>query len=153
MQAHVYFRRWILGTAVLACTLGSVGCSSDRAPIEITDARAAATPPAATVGAVYLTLKSNTGDVLLGAETGLAREVQIHTMHYENGMTMMQRLERLPLERGSPIELEPGGTHFMLLDLSAPLQANTSLPLKLRFERAGDIAINVPVVEPSAIAR
>jgi copper(I)-binding protein len=51
--------------------------------------------------------------------------------------------------RGS-ITLRPGGSHLMLVDLERPLKKGERLPMKLRFERAGEIDVELEVQEQGA---
>ncbi len=41
--------------------------------------------------------------------------------------------------------LRPGGLHVMLIDLTAPLQPGQTIPLTLRFEKAGEVTVQVAV--------
>ena len=46
---------------------------------------------------------------------------------------------------GKTVELKPGGLHIMLVGLKAPLKAGERFAMKLRFEKAGEVTIDVPV--------
>jgi copper(I)-binding protein len=44
-------------------------------------------------------------------------------------------------------KLEPAGLHVMLIDLAEPLKPDTVFPLTLKFEKAGEITVDVSVLE------
>lgn len=115
-------------------------------PITVTAAWARATPPGVPTAAAYLTV-SNDGaaDRLLGASSPAARQVTLHAEVEEHGMQHMRQLESVEVPAHGSVELAPGKMHLMLVDIAAPLKPDTSIPLTLRFEKAGDVTIDVPV--------
>lgn len=100
-----------------------------------------------TNGAAYMTLR-NTGreaDRLVSASTPIARTVELHT-HVRDGDVMRMRPVRdIAVPAGETVRLRPGGLHVMLIDLTRPLNAGETIPLTLRFEKAGEVTIAVPV--------
>jgi copper(I)-binding protein len=48
--------------------------------------------------------------------------------------------------------MKPGGLHIMLMGLKAPLRPGSRLPVTLRFEKAGLVRANLPVLSPGAQA-
>jgi copper(I)-binding protein len=127
------------------------GASAAAEPPAIADAWIRAAPPGARTAAAYLTITSAAAaDRLLGAATPAAGAVEIHTHVAEAGMSRMVRLPELILPAGETIRLEPGGLHLMLLDVSWPLAAGTKVAMSLHFAEAGEIEIDVPVVDARA---
>jgi copper(I)-binding protein len=62
------------------------------------------------------------------------------------GDTMrMREVDAIDLPAGREVRLEPGGLHLMLMGLKAPLKAGDKLSLTLRFERAGEVTLDVPI--------
>ncbi len=43
------------------------------------------------------------------------------------------------------VELAPGHTHLMLVDITAPLKPAATIKVTLHFEKAGDLTVDVPV--------
>ena len=117
-------------------------------PLTVTDAWIRATPPGARTAAAYLTI-TNSGavDRLLEGSTPAAGGLELHTQIAERGMQRMTPLTQLELPAGAAVRLTPGGLHLMLVDLAAPLAAGTSVTLSLRFATAGQLQIEVPVVD------
>ena len=110
-----------------------------------------ATPPNAPVGGAYMILdnRGSDEDRLIGGSTPVADEVQIHEMGMADGvMTMRQVKDGLNVPAGETVTLEPGGYHFMLMGLNEPLTEESRVPLTLRFEKAGDVEVEL-AVEPT----
>ncbi len=114
-------------------------------PIEIHGAWAPAMPPNAVIGAVYMEITAHTPDRLVGASSPIAHSVEVHQTFVEEGIARMRPVEAVSLD-GTPFTFEPGGAHFMLIGMSKPLEAGGTIELDLRFEHAGTITVQVPVM-------
>lgn len=139
-------RRLFALTAAVALAAGPAFAASKS--IVVTDAWARATPPGAPTAAAYLTVtnKGSTPDRLLGGETTAARTLQIHEMSMNNGVMRMGEIKGgAEIAPGASLKLQPGGWHIMLIGLKAPLVAGASVPVTLRFEKAGTINLVLPV--------
>ena len=109
---------------------------------------ARATAPGQPIGGGYLTLDNQgpAGDRLLGASAAsVAESVELHTMAMDGDVMRMRALDAIDLPVGRSVALKPGGTHLMLVGLKAPLKAGEKFPLKLRFEKAGEVEVVVNV--------
>jgi len=84
-------------------------------------------------------------DKLLGARADVAGRVEVHTMEMQGDVMRMREIGSLEVPAGKTVELKPGGLHLMFLDLKAPLANGSSFPLTLRFEKAGEVKVNVQV--------
>jgi copper(I)-binding protein len=112
-----------------------------------------ATAASAANGAVYMAV-TNTGDApdrLIGATTPMAAEVQLHTHEEVDGVMQMRRIDAVEVAPGETVLLEPGGLHLMLMGLTERLVEDTTFPMMLIFERAGEVPIDVIVEAPGAI--
>lgn len=107
-----------------------------------------------TTGAGYLKLENRgqAADRLLSASSTAAERVELHSMKLDGDVMRMRALDAVELPPGATVELKPGGDHLMLMGLKAPLEAGGSVPLKLRFERAGEVTVEVKVEKPKASA-
>lgn len=98
-------------------------------------------------GAGFMTLR-NTGsqpDRLLAAASPIARVVELHTHVREGEVMRMRPVQDIPVPAGQTVELRPGGLHIMLIGLNAPLDQGARVPLTLRFERAGEVQVELAV--------
>jgi copper(I)-binding protein len=59
----------------------------------------------------------------------------------------MAALASLQIKSGHEIEFEPGYYHLMLIDIKKDLGAGDQFTVILHFEKAGDVVVNVQVVE------
>ncbi len=57
----------------------------------------------------------------------------------------MQKMDRLEIPAGGKVELKPGSYHVMLIDLSQELKAGETIEVTLKFEKAGDVKVSLPV--------
>jgi copper(I)-binding protein len=90
------------------------------------------------------------GDRLLGAQCA-AGDATLHETRENDGRVVMRRaLGGLEVPARGELRLEPGGAHVMLTGLDHPLAAGERVHVTLEFERAGRVALEVPVVEPDA---
>jgi copper(I)-binding protein len=90
------------------------------------------------------------GDRLLGASSPAARSVSIHDSQVSGGVMRMRPAGALALPANGRISMKPGRLHVMLMGLKAPLRPGARLPLTLRFERAGNVAVSLPVLPPGS---
>ena len=99
------------------------------------------------VSAVYLVVanRGEAADRLVGAETGRAARAMIHRSVVEDGVAKMRHAAAVVVPPGGSVRLEPGGLHVMLTGVAPPLEAGESIPVTLVFERAGRLALSVPV--------
>jgi copper(I)-binding protein len=117
--------------------------------ITVEHAMAPASLPGTSTGVIYLTLHNlgTTPDRLVAAMTPAAAKVEIHSMTMAAGSTMQMRpLTDVAVAVGQSVEFKSGGLHLMLVGLRQPLNAGESIPLVLKFEKAGTITTAVPVL-------
>lgn len=98
-------------------------------------------------GAGFMTLR-NTGtqaDRLVSASASIARAVELHTHVRDGDVMRMRPVEAIPVAPGQTVELRPGGFHVMLIGLKEPLVQGARVPLTLRFERAGEVQVELAV--------
>jgi copper(I)-binding protein len=100
-----------------------------------------------TNGAGFMTLKNNDSapDRLISAASPAARVVELHTHIREGDVMRMRPVADIPVPPGQTVHLRPGGLHVMLIGLTEPLRQGASVPLTLRFERAGEVQVTLSV--------
>ncbi|MEQ1874261.1 MAG: copper chaperone PCu(A)C [Ilumatobacteraceae bacterium] len=149
----------------------TAGCGDDNKSSTDTDATVPAvsdvsfagqwartSPAMATAGAIYITITSEVDDNLIAASVAetVAARVELHetvtamgsdTTMMGGGEMSMRPVEFIELPAGVGVELKPGGYHIMLFDLVNPLEVGTSIQLTLVFEKAGEISVEVPVLD------
>jgi copper(I)-binding protein len=125
----------------------AVAADFELKELRIVHPYARATPPGARSGGIYLVVENagKEADRLVGAASPAARIVEIHAMRMEGNMMRMRPVAALDIPAGGKATLAPGGYHVMLSDLHAPLVAGATVPLTLKFEKAGTIDVTVDV--------
>lgn len=124
------------------------------ADITVTDTYARASAGAAQVGAAFMTIGNSgtTADSLVAASTPAAAETELHTHMMEGDMMRMRQIPSIDVPAGGTVALQPGGLHVMLMGLKAPLKEGETFPLTLKFAKAGDLTVQVPVKSVAEMA-
>ena len=140
-------KRSLLAAAAAIVAVGCGGSSTDGTGIEASDAWARTTPPGVSVGVVYMDVTSSTDDALLGAsvDPSIAAKVELHTNTTSGDMSSMQPVASMPVSPDQDIELDPLGSHLMLVDLAGPLTSGQKFDVTLHFRTAGDEQVPVEV--------
>lgn len=100
--------------------------------------------------AAYFAINNPTSepDLLLSAACDLAAAAEIHLSRMrEDGTMEMRPQENVPVPPGGSVNFEPGGLHVMLVDLQQDLNAGDTFDLRLTFQNAGEITVQVEVLE------
>ena len=153
-------RRAILATLTLTFGLAPVLADGAMAPaiarigsLEISDAFVRATLPGAKVGGAYLTItnKGSEADRLVSVASPSAAAAQLHSMSVDGDVMKMRPVEGgVEIPAGKTVALTPSGFHVMFTGITAPFVKGRTVPLALRFEKAGNIDLNLPVESAGA---
>ena len=109
------------------------------------------TAPGQSTGGAYLRLENRgPADKLVSASTPVAQGIEMHEMRMAGEMMQMREVSVIELPSNRPVVLQPGGLHLMLVGLKAPLNKGDKFPLTLKFQRAGEVTVDVVVETPSA---
>ncbi len=92
-------------------------------------------------------------DRLLSASAGVAREVELHSMEMEGNVMRMRPITGIDVPAGKTIELKPGGQHVMFVGLTQTLKSGAHFPMTLRFEKAGEVKVDVRVMLQAPVAQ
>ncbi len=112
---------------------------------------ARATPGAVKNSAAFMTFDNKgAADKLISVTGTIAKEIQIHSMITEAGVMKMREITALDIPANGKAELKPGGFHVMLIGIPDGLKEGTKFPLKLKFERAGEVTVQVTAEKPGA---
>jgi copper(I)-binding protein len=68
------------------------------------------------------------------------------------GVMSMRSLDKIKVEPGQVVTLQPGGMHMMLIDLKRPLTAGQSFPLTLKLADGDSVTVAVSVLSATATA-
>ena len=104
------------------------------AEVTAKDAWVRATVPAQKTTAAYVTIHSTEAARVVEVKTAAAGRAEIHKSEMAGGVMKMEMMEELALPAGKSVELRPGGTHLMLMELPKPLTAGGKVPLTFVIE-------------------
>ncbi len=140
------FRRSLLAAAAALAALPAAAHDATAGDIAIGHPWSRAAGANGT-GAGFMTLHNGgtQPDRLLSAASPVARQVELHTHIRDGNVMRMRPVEDIPIPAGQTVELRPGGLHVMMIGLKQPLVQGTRVPLTLRFERAGEVQVELAV--------
>lgn len=100
---------------------------------------------ATAAGFMAISNKGAAADRLLSASSPAARATELHTMVRDGEVMRMRPVEAIEIRAGQTVDLRPGGFHLMLIGLAQTLREGETVPVTLRFERAGEVQVTLPV--------
>jgi len=139
----------IILAGLLAIILAGCGATAPGPQIVQHDAWGRPSPMMAGTGVVYVVIenKGNQADRLVGAITTVAETVELHESFMEGDVMKMRPLPLLDVPAGGTVELKPGSYHLMLVDLVKPLESGSHIAVTLKFEKSGDVPLDVEIKE------
>jgi copper(I)-binding protein len=140
-------QRVVLATILLAgCSNTGAGALGAGGDIEVPRGFAFAPTSNAPMAAYFTAVNGGrTPDTLVAVVSSRASSATVHRQRLENGMMHMDATGPLVIAPGDSLVLAPGGLHVMLeLSGAEPTQGD-SLQVTLRFARAGDVLVTLPV--------
>jgi copper(I)-binding protein len=139
--------------ALLATAPAPAQHMHDAKGVKVSEPWARAAGKRAHAAVAYLTLENfgDAADKLVSASTPAAGRVELHT-HIKDGDVMRMRpVQSIEVGPHAKVTLKPGGLHLMLLDLKGPLEKGVTFPLTLRFEKAGEVTVEVAIQAAGAM--
>lgn len=104
-------------------------------------------PPVSANSAAYFMLHNNGSSAmeLIGADSDIARAVELHTVITEGELMRMQPLEKLAVPADDCVLFKPGSHHVMLIGLKQPLREGQEVELTLRFANGDTLPVKLTV--------
>lgn len=136
----------VLLSAPAAAEMAEIG------DISIRDAWVRASIGSAPNSAAYMVVETSGDqpDRLVGASSPAADQVQMHAHVMDGDIARMRPVEAIEVAPGEPTLLQPGGLHLMLVGLQQKLTEGESVAVTLRFEEAGEVTLEVPILPVTA---
>ena len=136
----------MVATAFLA---GSVMADDDikLGSLKIEDAKARATVPAQKMSGGFMKIENKGGaDKLLAASSSVSKTMELHTMSMEGNVMKMREIKAIEIPANGKVELKSGGLHLMFIDLKEQLKPGSTIKVKLKFEKAGEVEVPFKVM-------
>jgi hypothetical protein len=123
--------------------------SHEKGEIQVRHPWSRATPPGAKVAVGYMEIRNRGSqpDRLLSVSAAVAQRVEMHVTQREGEVMKMRQVQSFQIPARERLALRPGGSHLMLVDLAQPLEKGERFTMTLRFERAGELEIELEVQE------
>lgn len=124
-------------TLLSVITLTSALCAAAgtaQAQVTVQDAWVRATVPQQKATGAFMRLKAAKDTRLVSVSTPASPIAEVHEMKMVDDVMRMRAVPALDLPAGKPVDLQPGGFHVMLMDLTAPVKQGDTVPLTLVFE-------------------
>jgi copper(I)-binding protein len=96
-------------------------------------------------GYVQIDNKGKQGDRLVSATTSGVNRVELHTIITENGVAKMREVQGIDVPANGSVKLTPGSFHIMFLGLGEPFKAGATVPVTLKFEKAGEVKVSFDI--------
>jgi len=131
----------VLAVAVLLAAGSALG------QVQIEKPWARATAPGVQVAGGYMTIRNDAAaaDRLVGASSPAAARVELHVHIKEGEVVKMRQVPAYDVPAKGTFELKPGGAHLMFFDIARPFQEGERIPVKLKFEKAGEVSVEFHV--------
>lgn len=128
-------------TRISVLVLSLFFSSSALAQIRIEQSWARATAPGSTVAGGYMLIRNQgAADRLVSASSPAAAKVELHVHINDNGVMKMREVPGYEVPAKGSFELKPGGAHLMFMDIKRPFKEGEKVPVKLKFEKSGEVS-------------
>lgn len=89
---------------------------------------------------------SRQADTLLGGTSDVSRSVGLYDETETGSTEAMVKIASAPVPAGGLLALTPGHRHLMIINPSRTLKAGARVSVTLKFARAGNMTVSLPVV-------
>ena len=121
--------------------------------VDVQGAWARATVPGQKATGAFMKITAKDGAKLVSVTSPVAGVAEVHEMKMDGDVMKMRAVAGgLDLPAGKAVELKPGGYHVMLMDLKAPLQKDSTIPMTLTFKDAKGAETKTELTVPVAMA-
>ncbi len=149
----MFLIRSLIATVMVLTAFTSQAQSYKVGAIDIGHPWARPTAAGQKAGGGYLKLtNAGAADRLVSVSSDVSDSVELHTMSMDGTVMRMRQVDGIDLPAGQTVELKPGGFHIMFIGLKAPLKEGSKFPVKLKFEKAGEVVVDVKVQQPKGAA-
>jgi copper(I)-binding protein len=142
----------LFNTLLIASVLVTTSVIADNDEIKlgslkIEDAKARATVPAQKMSGGFMKIENKGGaDKLLAASSSVSKTMELHAMSMEGNVMKMREIKAIEIPANGKVELKSGGLHLMFIDLKEQLKPGSTIKVKLKFEKAGEVEVPFKVM-------
>jgi copper(I)-binding protein len=143
-------RRFALATTAFLAATAVYAADAKIGSISIDDVWARTGQPGQ-VSAAYMDVKNKgAADKIVSANCDCAKATELHDVKMVDGAMKMVPVTGMDVPANGELKLKPGAYHIMLIGLNRPLVAGETLPIKIKFEKAGEVTVQAKVKDKAA---
>lgn len=115
--------------------------------VEVVNATVREPLPGKTLSAGYFSIKNNSENAvaLVAVTSSVFASIELHTHRLEDGMMTMAEIDKIVVEPGQQIHLQPGGLHLMLFRPAEKIHLGQKIPLQLQWSDGTKQAVEATV--------
>ncbi|WVH08744.1 MAG: Copper metallo chaperone [Fluviibacter phosphoraccumulans EoVTN8] len=146
-------RRFAIATAAFLAAASVYTADAKVGNLNIDDVWAKSGQPGPVPSAAFMEIKNKgTADKLVSANCDCAKATELHNVKMIDGTMKMYKVDAMDVPADGELKLKSGSYHIMLIGLTRPLVAGETVPLKLKFEKAGEVTVNAKIKDKGAHA-
>ena len=136
-----------VASAFIATTVFANGHEVKVGNLKIEHPMARATVPAQKMSGGFMKIENKGGaDKLVAASSSVSKTMELHTMSMEGNVMKMREIKAIEIPANGKVELKSGGLHLMFIDLKEQLKPGSTIKVKLKFEKAGEVEVPFKVM-------
>ena len=143
-------RRFAIATAVFCAAVSVYAADAKVGNLSIDDAWARTGQPGQVSAAYFEVKNKGAADKVVSANCDCAKATELHDVKMVDGTMKMVSIAGMEVPANGELKLKPGSYHIMLIGLNRPLAAGETLPIKVKFEKAGEVTVNAKVKDKAA---
>lgn len=117
------------------------------AQVSVEDAWIREVPPGSPAAAVFMVITNSSDKAVrvVSMASPIAQRVEWHDMKRENGLVRMTQRKVIELPANARVQLQPGGSHVMLLGMQKAPSTGSQVPVILSLDNGQQLTINAVV--------
>lgn len=118
-----------------------------QAGISIEDAWVREVPEVNTSSAAYMKIVNNSDEetVLVSAQNDISEVTEIHEMVMDGETMKMRKIDSIVIPARGSVDLQPGGLHIMLINLTKKTVEGEVVKLTLEFKSGESLEVEAPI--------
>jgi copper(I)-binding protein len=145
-------RRFAIATAAFLAAASVYAADAKVGNLSIDDVWARTGQPGQVSAAYFEVKNKGAADKIVSANCDCAKSTELHNVKMIDGAMKMYQVQAMEIPADGELKLKPGSYHIMLIGLNRPLVAGETLPIKVKFEKAGEVTLQAKVKDKGAHA-
>ncbi len=144
-------RRFTLATAAFFVAAAVYAADAKIGNLSIDDVWAKYGQVGPVPSAAFMEIKNKgTAVKVMSAHCDCAKSTELHNVKMIDGAMKMYKVDAMDIPADGELKLKSGSYHIMLIGLTRPLVSGETIPLKLKFEKAGEVTVDAKIKDKAA---